>query len=182
MNLGDGWLCIIQEALSWARRLYPEEGKTLKVNAVELKQPPGLLDLCAGMLMPQYAARATEEALYGRRGVTITTAKGVCPLPPPQKRSLPLLSSTCCQPDARGTPSSLSPCVTLVSVSKVPALMAAAMYTGCWPSCVLAACPLQCEMLRGSTGLHLAKEDMATSHCSIVVQVVLDLEHSWPMI
>ena len=29
------------------------------------------------MLMPQYAARATEEALYGRRAVTITTAKGV---------------------------------------------------------------------------------------------------------
>ncbi|KAK9866489.1 hypothetical protein WJX84_006740 [Apatococcus fuscideae] len=66
-----------QEALSWARRLYPEEGKTLKVNAVEIKEPPSLLELCAGMLMPQYAARATEEALYGRRGVTITTAKGV---------------------------------------------------------------------------------------------------------
>ena len=66
-----------QEALSWARRLYPEEGKTLKVNAVEIEEPPSLLELCAGMLMPQYAARATEEALYGRRGVTITTAKGV---------------------------------------------------------------------------------------------------------
>ncbi|KAK9867286.1 hypothetical protein WJX84_011686 [Apatococcus fuscideae] len=66
-----------QEALGWARRLYPEEGKTLKVNAVEITEPPTLLELCAGMLMPQYAARATEEALYGRRGVTITTGQGV---------------------------------------------------------------------------------------------------------
>ena len=93
---------MVQEALGWAKRLYPEEGKTLKVNAVELKEPLGLLDLCAGMLAPQYAARATEEALYGRRGVTITTAKGVShPLSHPLQANA---SPTCTTANAMSHP------------------------------------------------------------------------------
>ena len=50
-----------------------------KVNAAVQTEPQGDFALCCGMLIPLYAARATEEVFYGPQGVTLGTAKEVCP-------------------------------------------------------------------------------------------------------
>jgi len=38
----------------------------------------GTFDFCCGLLVPLYAARATEVVLYGREGATLSTAQEVC--------------------------------------------------------------------------------------------------------
>lgn len=40
----------------------------------------GTFDFCCGLLVPLYAARATEVVLYGREGATLSTAREVRPL------------------------------------------------------------------------------------------------------
>lgn len=40
-------------------------------------EPQGDFALCCGLLIPLYAARATEEVFYGRQGVTLGTAQEV---------------------------------------------------------------------------------------------------------
>lgn len=51
-----------------------------KINAVELKEPLAPFEMLCGLLVPLYVARATEEVLYGRRGVTLQTSREVQPL------------------------------------------------------------------------------------------------------
>ena len=41
------------------------------------REPQGDFALCCGLLIPLYAARATEEVFYGRQGVTLGTAPEV---------------------------------------------------------------------------------------------------------
>ena len=48
-----------------------------KINAVELKEPLAPYEMLCGLLVPLYAARATEEVFYGRRGVTLQTSREV---------------------------------------------------------------------------------------------------------
>ena len=48
-----------------------------KWNAVELKEPLSPYEMLCGLLVPLYAGRAVEEAFYGPRSVTLTTAKEV---------------------------------------------------------------------------------------------------------
>lgn len=48
-------------------------------NAVDITTPMGDYELMCAMLIPMYAARATEEAFYGPRGVTLATAPDVRP-------------------------------------------------------------------------------------------------------
>jgi len=48
-----------------------------QINAVEPQDPPGSYEFLKGLLVPLYAARATEEVLYGKRGVTLSTAHEV---------------------------------------------------------------------------------------------------------
>lgn len=48
-----------------------------KVNAAVQTEPQGDFALCCGLLIPLYAARATEEVFYGRQGVTLGTAHEV---------------------------------------------------------------------------------------------------------
>lgn len=40
-------------------------------------EPQGDFELCCGLLVPLYAARATEEVFYGKQGVTLGTAQEV---------------------------------------------------------------------------------------------------------
>ena len=49
-------------------------------NAVDITKPLGDYELMCAMLIPMYAARATEEAFFGPRGVTLATASDVRPL------------------------------------------------------------------------------------------------------
>ena len=49
-----------------------------KTNAAVQTEPQGDFELCCGLLIPLYAARATEEVFYGKRGVTLGTAQEVC--------------------------------------------------------------------------------------------------------
>ena len=51
--------------------------KPTKVNAVELREPLAQYEMLCGLLVPLYAARATEEVLYGRSGVTLQTSREV---------------------------------------------------------------------------------------------------------
>ena len=48
-----------------------------KTNAAVQREPQGDFALCCGLLIPLYAARATEEVFYGRQGVTLGTAPEV---------------------------------------------------------------------------------------------------------
>lgn len=50
-----------------------------KVNAVAPMsgEPLTTFELCCGLLVPLYAARATEEVLFGKQGVTLGTSKEV---------------------------------------------------------------------------------------------------------
>ncbi|KAL3137049.1 hypothetical protein ABBQ32_006634 [Trebouxia sp. C0010 RCD-2024] len=48
-----------------------------KTNAAVQTEPQGDFALCCGMLIPLYAARATEEVFYGPQGVTLGTAQEV---------------------------------------------------------------------------------------------------------
>ena len=48
-----------------------------KVNAVELTEPLAPYEMLCGLLVPLYVPRATEEVLYGRRGVTLQTSREV---------------------------------------------------------------------------------------------------------
>ncbi|DBB13646.1 TPA: hypothetical protein ACH3X3_000668 [Trebouxia sp. C0006] len=48
-----------------------------KTNAAVQKEPQGDFALCCGLLIPLYAARATEEVFFGRQGVTLGTAPEV---------------------------------------------------------------------------------------------------------
>lgn len=48
-----------------------------KTNAAVQTEQQGDFDLCCGLLVPLYAARATEEVFYGKRGVTLGTAQEV---------------------------------------------------------------------------------------------------------
>ncbi|KAK9817951.1 hypothetical protein WJX72_004798 [[Myrmecia] bisecta] len=45
-----------------------------KVNAAVQEEPQSTFELLCGLLVPLYAARATEEVFYGRRGVSLSTA------------------------------------------------------------------------------------------------------------
>lgn len=49
-----------------------------KTNAAVQTEPQGDFELCCGLLIPLYAARATEEVFYGKQGVTLGTAQEVC--------------------------------------------------------------------------------------------------------
>ena len=49
-----------------------------KTNAAVQSEPQGDFELCCGLLIPLYAARATEEVFYGKQGVTLGTAQEVC--------------------------------------------------------------------------------------------------------
>ncbi len=46
-----------------------------RVNAVPEGEPLAPYEMLCGLLVPLYAARAAEEAFYGRRGVTLSTSK-----------------------------------------------------------------------------------------------------------
>ena len=50
---------------------------TGRVNAVREGEPVAPYEMLCGLLVPLYAARAAEEAFYGRRAVTLSTAKEV---------------------------------------------------------------------------------------------------------
>jgi hypothetical protein len=60
-------------------RLYAgmPDGSGVHVNAVNLDEPLAPYEMLCGLLVPLYAARAAEEVLYGRRGVTLQTAREV---------------------------------------------------------------------------------------------------------
>lgn len=65
----------------WHRMYAGMPGKSpTKVNAMELREPLAPYEMLCGLLVPLYAARATEEVLYGRRGVTLQTSREVSPL------------------------------------------------------------------------------------------------------
>ena len=62
----------------WHRLYAGMPGKAVtKINAVELKEPLAPYEMLCGLLVPLYAARATEEVFYGRRGVTLQTSREV---------------------------------------------------------------------------------------------------------
>ncbi|CAD7700913.1 unnamed protein product [Ostreobium quekettii] len=48
-----------------------------KVNAVEVEEPAGTFEFCAGLLCPFYAGRATEEVIFGHSSMTLSTAKEI---------------------------------------------------------------------------------------------------------
>ena len=50
---------------------------TGRVNAVPEGAPVAPYEMLCGLLVPLYAGRAAEEAYYGRRAVTLSTAKEV---------------------------------------------------------------------------------------------------------
>ena len=50
------------------------------MNAVREGEPVAPYEMLCGLLVPLYAARAAEEAYYGRRAVTLSTAKEVLTL------------------------------------------------------------------------------------------------------
>ena len=47
------------------------------MNAVEMSEPLAPYEMLCGLLVPLYVPRATEEVLYGRRGVTLQTSREV---------------------------------------------------------------------------------------------------------
>ncbi len=47
------------------------------MNAVEMSKPLAPYEMLCGLLVPLYVPRATEEVLYGRRGVTLQTSREV---------------------------------------------------------------------------------------------------------
>ena len=70
-----------------------------KTNAAVQTEPQGDFALCCGMLIPLYAARATEEVFYGPQGVTLGTAQEVTtPLLPPSPMHVELCTclAKCC--------------------------------------------------------------------------------------
>lgn len=84
-------------------RLYagmpPGSAEAPKVNAVDLTEPLAPYEMMCGLLVPLYAPRAAEEVLFGRRGVTLQTAREVC-WPPSgfQDRTVPELRAPCALP------------------------------------------------------------------------------------
>ena len=62
-------------------RLYagmpPGSSEAPRVNAVDVSEPLAPYEMMCGLLVPLYAPRAAEEVLFGRRGVTLQTAREV---------------------------------------------------------------------------------------------------------
>ena len=62
------------EGDQWHRLFYEAD----KPGDVRARQGPlSTFDFIAGLLVPLYAARATEVVLYGREGATLSTAQEV---------------------------------------------------------------------------------------------------------
>ena len=57
-------------------RLYYEARKPSEDGA-DTGELPSTFDFCCGLLVPLYAARATEVVLFGREGATLGTASEV---------------------------------------------------------------------------------------------------------
>jgi hypothetical protein len=68
-----------KEGGEWHSLFYTSD----RVNASRMDKPMGTFEFCVGLLVPLYAARATEEVFYGRRGVTLSTSKEASAPPPP---------------------------------------------------------------------------------------------------
>lgn len=57
----------------WHQLVYPG----YEVNAVKLDRRPSMLEVCSALLLPLYAARATEEILFGTSSVTLSSSEDI---------------------------------------------------------------------------------------------------------
>lgn len=64
-----------QEAGRFGNQWHQLNATTHRVNAVDpAEKPLSVFERCCGLLVPLYAARATEEVFYGKEGVTTSTS------------------------------------------------------------------------------------------------------------
>lgn len=52
-------------------------GQPGSINAVHLEEPLSAYEMMSALLVPMFAARSAEEAIYGPKGVTLSTSKEV---------------------------------------------------------------------------------------------------------
>ncbi len=64
-----------QEAGRFGNQWHTLNAATTRINAVDPPETPlSVFERCCGLLVPLYAARATEEVFYGKEGVTTSTS------------------------------------------------------------------------------------------------------------